>query len=84
MVLHETVLLVSGRHQGEKPDKLSTRTKMLREGVMKRGSTTQDNLKYVQTCKAIRQGMKDDILVFKEKQVLEAIEKNKNLKHARC
>ena len=44
---------------------------------MKRGGTTQDNLKYIQTCKAIRQGMKDDILAFDEKQALEAIEKNK-------
>ena len=51
---------------------------------MKRGGTTQDNLKYIQTCKAIRQGIKDDILAFDEKQVLKAIEKNKNLNHARC
>ena len=50
---------------------------------MKRGSTTQDNLKYIQTCKAIRQGMKDDILAFNEKQVLKAIEKNKSPEHAR-
>ena len=28
--------------------------------------------------------MKDDIQAFNEKQVLEAIEKNKSLKHARC
>ena len=52
--------------------------------VMKRGSTTQDNLEYIQTCKAIMQGMKNDILAFDEKQVLKAIEKNKSLKHARC
>ena len=85
-IIHETALLVAGQHQGEKPDKLSTRTKMLREKrrVMKRGGTTQDNLEYIQTCKAIRQGMKDDIQAFNEKQVLEAIEKNKSLKHARC
>ena len=43
---------------------------------MNRGGTTQDNLEYIQTYKAIRQGMKDDILAFNEKQVLEAIEKN--------
>ena len=30
-IIHETALLVAGQHQGEKPDKLSTRTKMLRE-----------------------------------------------------
>ena len=82
-VMYETTLLVAGQHQGEKPDKLSTRTKMLMEKrrVMKRSGTTWDNLEYIQTCKAIRQGMKDDILAFNEKQVLEAIEKNK--KHAR-
>ena len=65
-IIHETALLVASSHQGEKPDKLSTRTKMLREKrkVMKRGGTTQDNLEYIQTCKAIRQGMKDDIQAF--------------------
>ena len=85
-IIHETALLVAGWHQGEKPEKLSTRTKILWEKrrVMKRGGTTQDNLEYIQTCKAIRQGMKHDIQVFNEKQVLEAIEKNKSLKHARC
>ena len=78
-IIHETALLVAGQHQGEKPDKLSTRTKMLREKrrVMKIGGTTRHNLEYIQTCKAIRQGMKDDIKAFNEKQVLEAIEKNK-------
>ena len=85
-IICETALLVAGQHQGEKPDKLSTRTKMLREKrrVMKRGGTTWNNLEYIQTCKAIRQGMKDDIQAFNEKQVLEAIVKNKSLKHARC
>ena len=65
-IVHETALLVGGWLQGEKTDKLSTRTKMLREKrrVMKRGGTTQDNLEYIQTCKAIRQGMKDDIQAF--------------------
>ena len=83
-IIHETTLLVAGQHQGEKSDKLSARTKMLREKgrVMKRGGTTQDNLEYMQTCKAIRQGMKDDIQAFNEKQVLKAIEKNRSLKHA--
>ena len=58
---------------------------MLREKsrVMKRGGTTQDNFEYIQTCKAIRQEMKDDIQAFNGKQVLEAIEKNRSLKHAR-
>ena len=51
--------------------------------LMKRGGTTGDNLEYIQTCKAIRQGMKDDILAFNEKQVLKAIEKYRSLKHAR-
>ena len=77
-IIHETAFLVAGQHQGEKPDKLSTRTKMLREKrrVMKGGRTTQDNLEYILTCKAIRKGMKDDIQAFNEKQVLETIEKN--------
>ena len=44
---------------------------------MKRGSTTWDNLKYIQTCMAIRQGMKDDILAFNEKQVLKPIKKTR-------
>ena len=72
-IIHITPLLVAGQHQGEKPDKLSTRTKMLRDKrrVM-RGGTHGDNLEYIQTCKAIRQGMKDDIQAFNEKQVLEA------------
>ena len=85
-VTHKAAVPVAGRHQGEKPDKLLTRMKMLQEKrrVMKRGSTTQDNFKYVQTCKPIKQGMKDDNLAFDEKQVLKAIEKSKSLKHARC
>ena len=49
--------------------------------VMTRGGTTLDNLEYIQTCKAIRQGLKDDIQAFNEKHVLEDIEKNKSLKH---
>ena len=82
-VMHETALLVAGQYQGVRSDKLSTRRKMLREKrrVMKRGGTTQDNLEYIQTCKAIRQEMKDNILGFNEKQILDAIEKN-SLKHA--
>ena len=77
-VIHETALLAAGRHHGEKPDKLLTRIKMLWKGrVRKRGSTAQDNLEYIQTCKTIRQGMKDDILAFNENQVLEAIEKTR-------
>ena len=85
-IIHEAALLVAGCYQGEKPDKLSTRTKMLRKKgrVMKRGGTTWDNLEYIQTWKAIRQRMKDDIQGFNKKQVLEAIEKNKSLKHVRC
>ena len=85
-VIHEAALLVAGRHQGKEPDKLLARTKMLCEKrrVMKRGSTTQDNLEYIQTCQAIKQGMKDDILAFDEKQVIKAIKKNKSLKHPRC
>ena len=41
-VIHETALLVAGRHQGEKPDKLLIRMKMPWEKrrVMNRGSTT--------------------------------------------
>ena len=41
-VIHKAALLVAGRQQGEMPDKLSVRTKMLWEKrrVMKRGSTT--------------------------------------------
>ena len=30
-IIHETALLVAGQHQGEMPDKLSTRTKILQE-----------------------------------------------------
>ena len=84
-VIHETALLVVDQHQGEKQDKLLTRTKMIlqKRRVMKRGDTTWDNLEYIQTHKAIRQEMKDYILAFNEKQVLKAIEKNKSLKHAR-
>ena len=67
-VIHEAALLVAGRHQGKKQDKLLARMKMLWEKrrMMERGDTTQDNLKYVKTCKAIRQEIKDDILVFDE------------------
>ena len=74
-VIHKAALIVASRHQGKKPDKLSARMKMLWEKrrVMERGSTTQGNLKYIQTCKAIRQRKKDDILAFNGKQVLKAI-----------
>ena len=69
-VIHKAAHLIVGRHQGKRPDKLSARMTMLWEKriVMKTGSTTWDNLKYIQTCKAIRQEMKDDILTFDKKQ----------------
>ena len=57
--------------------------KRRREDLWSRDGTTRDYLEYIQTCKAIREGMKDNIQAFNEKQVLEAIEKNKSLKHAR-
>ena len=53
--IQEPALLVTGHNQGEKPEKLSARMKMLWEKrrVMKRGSAAQDNLEFIQTCKAI-------------------------------
>ena len=84
-LIHETALHVAGKHKKTKPDKLSATTKMLREKRrdMKRGGTARDNIEYVQICKAIRQGMKNDIKEYNEREISNAIEKNKSVKQTR-
>jgi hypothetical protein len=75
----------AGKHRREIPDKLSSRTKQLREKrrSLKRGGSSRDNIEYSETCKAIRIGMKEDLQAFHDKQILEAIENSKSLKAVR-
>ena len=83
--IHEAAISIAGRYKSEKPDKLSTSTKQLREKrrQMKRNGTPTDNIEYSEICKAIRRKMKEDIRKHDEKQIIEAIENSKSLKQAR-
>ena len=54
-MIHEAAILIAGRYKSEKPDKLSTGIKQLREKrkQMKRNGTPTDNIEY-EICKVIR------------------------------
>ena len=69
----------------EKPNKLSTSTKQLRERrrQMKRNGTPTYNIGYSEICKAVRRKVKADIYKHDEKQIIEAIENSKSLKKTR-
>ena len=83
-MIHEAAISIVGRYKSDKPDKLSTGTKQLREKrrQMKRNGTPTDNIEYSEICKAIRQKMKEDICKHDEKQIIEIIENSKSLKQA--
>ena len=68
-MIHEAAISIAGRYKSEKPDKLSTSTKQLREKrrQMKRNGTPTDNIEYSEICKAIRRKMKEDIRKHDEK-----------------
>ena len=78
-MIHEAAIWIAGRYKSEKPDKLSTGTKLLRERrrQMKRNDTSTGNIAYSEICKAIRRKMKEDIRKHDEKQIIEAIENSK-------
>ena len=84
-MIHEAAISIAGRYKSEKPDKLSTSTKQLREKrrQMKRNGTPTDNIEYSEICKAIRRKMKEDIRKHDEKHIIKAIENSKSLKQAR-
>ena len=84
-MIHEAAISIAGRYKSEKPDKLSTSTKQLREKhrQMKRNGTPTDHIEYSEICKAIRRQMKEDIRKHDEKQIIEAIENSKSLEQAR-
>ena len=84
-MIHEAPISIAGRYKSEKPDKLSTSTKQLREKrrQMKSNGTPTDNIEYSEICKAIRRKMKEDIHKHDEKQIIEAIENSESLKQAR-
>ena len=84
-MIHEAAISVAGRYKREKPDKLSTGTKQLREKhrKMKRNGTPTDSIDYSEIYKAIRREMKEDIRKHDEKYIIEAIESRKSLKQGR-
>ena len=75
-MINEAATSVASRCKSEKPDKLSTSTKQLREKCrqMKRNGTSTDNIEYSEICKVIRRKMKEDIHKHDEKQIIEATE----------
>ena len=78
----ETAMEIAGQNKPQKPDKLSAETKQLREKrrQMKRGGTDVQNIKYVETCKAIRRRMAEEIRSYNEERQLQALKNNKGLK----
>ena len=84
-MIHEAAISIAGRYKSEKPDKLSTSTKQLREKrrQMKRNGTPTDNIEYSEICKAIQPKMKEDIRKHDKKQIIEAIENSKSLKQSK-
>ena len=81
-MIHEAAISIAGRYKCEKPDKLSTGTKQLRERCrqMKRNGTRMYNNEYSEVYKAIRQKMKENIHKHNKKQIIKAIENSKTLK----
>ena len=77
----ETAMEIAGQNKIEKPEKLSAETKQLREKrrQMKRGGTDVQNIDYVETCKAIRQRMAEEIQSHEERQ-LQALKKKQRPK----
>ncbi len=78
----ETAVEIAGRNKTHKPDKLSTKTRELRERRrrMKRGGTDIQNIEYVETCKALRRRMAEEIRTDNEERQLQALKTNKGLK----
>ena len=59
----------------------SAETKQLREKrKMKRSGTDVQNIEYVETCRAIRQRMAEEIQSYNEERRLQALKNNKGLK----
>ena len=73
---------IAGQNKPQKPDKLSADTKQLREKrrQMKRSGTDVQNIEYVETCKAIRRRMAEEIRSYNEERQLQALKNNKGLK----
>ena len=82
--IHEVAISIAGRYKSEKPDKLSTGTKQLREKLRKRNRNgTPDKIEHSEIWKVIWWKMKEDIRKHEEKQIIEAIGRSKSLKQAR-
>ena len=77
----ETAMEIAGQNKPQKPDKLSAETKQLREErrQMKRGGTDVQNIEYVETCKAIRRRIAEEIRSYNEERQLQALKNNKGL-----
>ena len=77
----ETAMEIAGQNKPQKPDKLSAETKQLREKrrQMKRDGTDVQNIEYVETCKAIRQRMAEEIGSYNEERQLQVLKNNKGL-----
>ena len=78
----ETAMEIAGQNKPQKPDKLSAETNQLREKrrQMKRGGTDVQNIEYVETCKAIRRRMAEEIRSYNEERKLQALKNNNGLK----
>ena len=82
---HEGAISIAGRYKSEKPDKLSTGTKQLREKrrQRKRNDIPTHIIEYSEICKAIQRKMNEDIRKHDEKQITQAIENSKIMKLVR-
>ena len=84
-MIHEVAISVAGRYKSEKPGKLLTDTKQLKEKYQQIKGTGKpmNNIEYSEICKAIRRRMKEDTRKHDEKQIIEVTENSKSLKQAR-
>ena len=73
---------IAGQNKPQKPDKLSAETKQLREKrrQMKRGGTDVQNIEYVETCKAIRRRMAEEIRSYNEEKATTSLAKQQRPK----
>ena len=64
----ETAVEIAGQNKPQKPDKVSAETKQLRKKrrQMKRGGTDVQTIEYVETCKAIRRRMAEEIRSYND------------------
>ena len=80
-MIPEATISIAGKFESEKPNKLSTDTKQLKEKrkKMERNGTPMDNIEYSEICKTILQKTKEDIHKYDKKQTIKEIENRKKI-----